>query len=70
MYFLIEQKDVKVTLWRTASLRSAPQAAHIKTSLCCLDNSYDVLGNTVLCEPNMYSYLCTEIYLSLSTALD
>jgi hypothetical protein len=26
---------LEIALWRTASLRSAPQAVHIKTSLCC-----------------------------------
>ncbi len=27
--------DIFRLLWRTASLRSAPQATHVKTSLCC-----------------------------------
>jgi hypothetical protein len=48
----------KVILWRTASLRSAP---HQQTP----EPVYIVVDKLVHCDPNMYSQLCTEIYLSL-----
>ena len=32
---LAATKKLEGPMWRTASLRSAPQATHIKTSLCC-----------------------------------
>ncbi len=50
------------TVWRTASLRSAP---HQQTP----EPVYIVVDKLVHCDPNMYSQLCTEIYLSLVLAL-
>ncbi len=52
-------------LWRTASLRSAPQATHIKTSLCCCRYSYSV---NLICIHNCVQKY-TSVYLLLSTYL-
>ncbi len=52
----------KEILWRTASLRSAP---HQQTP----EPVYIVVDKLVHCDPNMYSQLCTEIYISLFLAL-
>jgi hypothetical protein len=49
------------------------RAAHLCGQLPVLftnETSSNIVDTFVLCDPNMYSHLCTEIYLSLFTALD
>jgi hypothetical protein len=48
-------------------------AAHLCGQLPVLftnETSSNIVDTFVPCDPNMYSHLCTEIYLSLFTALD
>jgi hypothetical protein len=35
LFLWIAQMCISMRLWRTASLRSAPQATHVRTGLCC-----------------------------------
>jgi hypothetical protein len=52
------------TLWRVAHL--CGQLPVLFTN----ETSSNIVDTLVPCDPNMYSHLCTEIYLSLFTALD
>ncbi len=52
------------TLWRAAHL--CGQLPVLLTN----ETSSSIVDTFVPCDPNMYSHLCTEIYLSLFTALD
>ena len=60
-------------LYRSTSMYVLWRAAHLCGQLPVLftnETSSNIVDTFVPCDPNMYSHLCTEIYLSLFTALD
>jgi hypothetical protein len=57
--------DMTITLlWRAAHLCGQLPVLFIN------ETSSNIVDTFVPCDPNMYSHLCTEIYLSQFTALD
>ncbi len=62
-----------INRWRMVNWKMLWRAAHLCGQLPVLftnETSSNIVDTFVPCDPNMYSHLCTEIYLSLFTALD
>jgi hypothetical protein len=73
LHFALQQKCLKINLKFFNNKTTLWRAAHLCGQLPVLfinETSSNIVDTFVPCDPNMYSHLCTEIYLSLFTALD